>query len=467
MNEKKITAHIISEKKDVSKIVQQLNEVSVEYYHITPTQSADPDLFKNDIVIFYITSLHPPMLQHVVDSQKYQPNKMLLVVENKNPLITSRLAKLGFNDIYLLPEELFKFGQAIDEIVETVSVEDTKEPTAAPQERDLVFHSIIGESSESEKLVAAAVTAAENSSVNVLILGETGTGKGMLANAIHNYSNKKNSPFVEITCSAIPEHLLESELFGYEKGAFTDAKTRKYGLFELANNGTIFLDEIGELSPNLQAKLLRVLEKKIIRRVGGTRDIPVSARIISATHRNLSQLIEQNLFRADLFYRLNVIMIELTALRKRKEFILSLVNLFVKEFGESYNKEIKNISNETLTLLTNYNWPGNIRELRNVIERAVLLCKDNSLTIDHFENVPQVQMDEPAAPFNIKEPLTSYKQQSDDEITFSIRFNSTPLQQLSLYYAQEVLKKVDGNKSSAAKLLGISRPTLDKILSNK
>ncbi len=465
MNEKKVTVHLFSEKKDISKIASQFIGLSVLYYDLSTDDQKEPDLLKNDIVVFYITSLNSGMFYKVVDARKYAPNPFIFLVENKNPVITSTLAKLGFNEIYILPDELFKFGAYIKEKVENFSGESEDVSTFNANERDLVFKSILGESQETEKLITAARTAAENASVNVLILGETGTGKGMLANAIHNYSNKKNSPFVEVTCSAIPEQLLESELFGHEKGAFTDAKSRKLGLFELADNGTIFLDEIGELSLNLQVKLLRVLEKKIIRRVGGTQDIPITARIISATHRNLNQLIKQNLFRTDLFYRLNVITIELASLRDRRDFILSLINLFIKEFSGCYNKVIKKVDDEALKFLTSYNWPGNIRELRNAFERAVLLCDSDVLTSKHFENI-----------INRKTGKTSHQEKSSNlslprkdsgDIHLGVFYSATNLQQLTVLYSREVLKKVGGNKSIAAKVLGISRPRLDRLLAGE
>jgi len=464
MIENKVTIHIISEKKDFTKIAGQLTGQSVVYYHVSAIKVEDPDLVKGDIVVFYITSLYPPMFQQVVEARKYVSNQLVFLVENKNPVVASKLAKLGFNEIYVLPDELFKFGAYIAEQSKNFSEEQTTRSAFTAKERDLVFRSILGESPDTEKLLAAAKTASENASVNVLVLGETGTGKGMLANAIHNYGSKKNSPFVEVTCSAIPEPLLESELFGYEKGAFTDAKSRKLGLFELANNGTIFLDEIGELSLNLQVKLLRVLEKKIIRRVGGTRDIPVNARIISATHRNLSQLMGRNLFRTDLFYRLNVITIELAALRKRHDFILSLVNVFIKEFSECYNKTIKSIDKEALNFLSSYRWPGNIRELRNAFERAVLLCDNGILTIAHFENIVKDKAVDVPSETLVKRPQ---EQEDSGKIKITIAYAETNLQNVSLLYIHEVLKKVGGNKTIAVKLLGISRPRLDRLLAEE
>ncbi len=465
MKEKKATLHLFSERKDISKIASQLGGYEVVHHNPISGKSGKAELSSNDVALFYVTALNPLMFEKILEIGKSSDIFLIFLVENKNPLITSRLAKLGFNEIYILPDELFKFGIDLKEKIESRTDDHAEVSAVTSNERDSVFRSIMGDSPEVEKLIAAARTAAENASVNVLILGETGTGKGMLANAIHNYGSKKDSPFVEVTCSAIPEPLLESELFGHEKGAFTDAKVRKLGLFELADKGTIFLDEIGELSLNLQVKLLRVLEKKIIRRVGGMHDIPITARIISATHRDLNKLIAQNLFRTDLYYRLNVITIELASLRDRQDFILSLVNQFIKEFCENYNKSITGIEDEALNFLTAYNWPGNIRELRNAFERAVLLCDTGVLTVKHFENI---LIHQPG------EVLSSPRKSSDipiindsNTILIKVPYSTTELQYVSMYYIHEVLKKVEGNKSLAARLLGVSRPRLDRLLSGK
>ena len=465
MKEKKTTVHLFSEKKDVTKIASQLMGLSVVYYNLSSGKQSEAELLKNDVALFYITSLSSAMFDEILDLQKFKNIPQILLIENKNPVVTSKLAKMGFNEIYILPDELFKFGDYLKEKIQNISEQKDEVSTITSYERNYVFRSILGNSPEVEKLIIAARTAAENASVNVLILGETGTGKGMLANAIHNYGNKKDSPFVEVTCSAIPEHLLESELFGHEKGAFTDAKVRKLGLFELADNGTIFLDEIGELSLNLQVKLLRVLEKKIIRRVGGTHDIPITARIISATHRDLNKLIKQNLFRTDLYYRLNVITIELASLRNRKDFIISLIDLFIKEFSENYSKTIKRVDEEALNFLTAYNWPGNIRELRNAFERAVLLCDGGVLTVKHFENIINRQAEEV---FSSGKSVFTFPAEIDlDTIQLDVPYSTTDLQRVSLLYIHKLLKKVSGNKSLAARLLGISRPRLDRLLAGE
>ncbi len=217
---------------------------------------------------------------------------------------------------------------------------------------------------------------AKHETATVLITGESGTGKELVARGIHNLSPRSARPFIEINCGSLPFNLLETELFGHERGAFTDAKNRKTGLFEEANGGTVFLDEIGEMDLNLQVKLLRVLEDRKIRRLGGTRLIEIDVRVIAATNRNLKAAIEAKTFREDLYYRLNVFPIHVPPLRERREDLPPLLDYFLRRFGREFNKPIREISREALDLLMRYHWPGNVRELRNVVERICIMCHD-------------------------------------------------------------------------------------------
>src|SRR5512142_59226 len=207
----------------------------------------------------------------------------------------------------------------------------------------------------------------------ILIQGESGTGKDLIAKSIHYESSRQGGPFVAINCSAIPENLMEAELFGHERGAFTDAKAMKKGLFEVADKGTLFLDEIGELSPFLQAKLLRVLEDQVIRRVGGVKDMQVDVRVIAASNRDLEKAVSEGQFRQDLYYRLAIISIFIPPLRERRDDVLPLVEFFIDHYNRKFRKNIRGISDDTRRLLMNYDWPGNVRELKNSIERAMIL----------------------------------------------------------------------------------------------
>jgi transcriptional regulator with GAF, ATPase, and Fis domain len=253
------------------------------------------------------------------------------------------------------------------------------------------FEEIVGTSSSMEK-VFQKVKQVANTDSTVLIIGETGTGKELIAHAIHNRSKRKNRPLIKVNCAALSAGLIESEFFGHEKGAFTGAISQRIGRFELANGGTIFLDEIGEISLEVQAKLLRVLQEEEFERVGGTKTLKVDVRVIAATNRNLKAMVEEKTFRADLYYRLNVFPIDLPALRQRKEDISLLVRYFVNKHMTAMGKKITSISQETIQQFMSYSWPGNIRELENVVERALILANGSVLHIeDEFPLLKQVK----------------------------------------------------------------------------
>ncbi|MBM4306595.1 MAG: sigma-54-dependent Fis family transcriptional regulator [Deltaproteobacteria bacterium] len=280
---------------------------------------------------------------------------------------------------------------------------------------------------------------------SVLIQGESGTGKELAANAIHYNSKRALKPLMKINCSAIPDSLLESELFGYEKGAFTDAKTTKKGLFELADGGTVFLDEIGDMKPFLQSKILRVIENQSFMRVGGEREIKVDVRIIAATNRDLEVLVKEGLFRKDLYYRLKVMVVEMPPLREREEDILLLSSLFVEEINREYSKNINGLTDDAKKIMVQYSWPGNVRELKNVIERAMILAEQAHITPKQL-------------PFELRQSEGYFSKPTD---TNRLEFSEImPLETMEQVYLANVLKKMDKNKSKASKILGISRATL-------
>jgi DNA-binding NtrC family response regulator len=280
---------------------------------------------------------------------------------------------------------------------------------------------------------------------SVLIQGESGTGKELAANAIHANSKRSSRPLMKINCSAIPDSLLESELFGYEKGAFTDAKTTKKGLFELADGGTVFLDEIGDMKPFLQSKILRVLENQTFMRVGGEREIKVEVRIIAATNKDLEALVKDGLFRKDLYYRLKVMVVEMPPLRDRVEDILLLSNLFIEEYNREHGKNIRGFSDDARKLVSQYHWPGNVRELRNVVERAMILTDQDIIAPKHL-------------PFELKQ--SEHNDREDPEIEIYENSDDLSLDQNEKTHIIRVLKKLQWNKSKAAKTLGVSRATL-------
>lgn len=273
------------------------------------------------------------------------------------------------------------------------------------------------------------------STASILILGETGTGKELVANAIHYQSDRTCMPFVALHCAALSEGVLESELFGHEKGAFTGAVQSRKGRFELADGGTLFLDEVGEMSLKVQVKLLRVLEKGEFERVGGEKTIKVDVRLIAATNRDLEKEVAEGRFREDLFYRLNVITVPLPPLRERREDVPLLSNFFVIKYAKKYKKEIEGFAPESMEALCSYHWPGNVRELENVIERSVVLCKKNMITIDHL---PKNMVPSKEDISTIKIPLGTSLKEAEKEII------------------QKTLQMAQGSKKEAAKILGIS-----------
>lgn len=301
---------------------------------------------------------------------------------------------------------------------------------------DYGFDHIVGTSPPMQQAKALMSKIARSPASTVLVTGESGTGKDLAAKAIHYNSERRDGPFVNITCSALPDTLLESELFGHEKGAFTDARTQKKGLFEQGSGGTVFLDEIGEMSPIMQAKLLRVLEEKSFRRVGGNRDLKVDVRVVAATNRILQEEVKNGAFREDLFYRLNVLTVELPPLRERVGDIPLLGEYFAHRFSEEFRKAVKGFDKDALELLQAYSWPGNVREFRNAIERAVLLCDRESLCSEAFSAID-----------------SSTELNSD----IVLPAGGVNLDDLEKRLVEQALERTDGNQTQAAKLLGLNR----------
>ncbi len=313
---------------------------------------------------------------------------------------------------------------------------------------------IIGDSPGMQE-VYKAIGRVADSDATVLIRGESGTGKELVAKAIYLHSNRRNKPFIVVNCAAIPENLLESELFGHEKGAFTDAISRHIGKFEQAKDGTIFLDEIGDMSLPLQAKLLRVLQEKTFERVGGHETLVSNARVLAATNRNLEQLVSEGKFREDLFYRLNVVTINIPPLRDRKEDIPLLVNYFVSKYSRKYGKVIQGVSEEVMKIFMDYDWPGNVRELENAIARGVIISSVPLIMKEHLPPELLKKIEEKESKTG-KDLVPNGGKDSDGDLK--------PLPEAIAKLEREMiikaLKKCNGNKTKAAKLLGISRKSL-------
>ncbi len=357
--------------------------------------------------------------------------------------LTAAVMRAGADQTFVLPEDLDLLRSWLKEGAERLLVGETRRAFAEGEAKKYKFEGILGASPSLAAALERAARVIPHAGVTVLVTGETGTGKELIARAIHYNGPRREGPFVDINCAALPEHLLESDLFGHEKGAFTDASSAKPGLFEMAQGGTIFLDEIGHLALPLQGKLLRALQERSIRRVGGVRAIAIDVRVIAATHVNLEKAVKAGQFREDLYYRLNVLPIALPPLRQRQDDVVPLARHYLSKFAAEYGVPRPTLTARAERALMDREWPGNIRELRNVIERAILLLDKSTLDGTDFEFEPRESDVRPgggAAP--------------------------TTLSDIIREAVARTVESCSGNKSEAARRLGISRPRLQRLLDN-
>jgi len=352
--------------------------------------------------------------------------------------------KHGASDYLTKPVKKDELLRVIERVIREASLRREVGRLRKEVHKEYSFHQILGKSKPMLALFDL-IQRVSDSPTNILITGDSGTGKELVAKAIHYNSDRKESPFVPVNCAAIPEQLLESELFGHVRGAFTDAKMDKRGLFEEAQKGTLFLDEISELPLMLQAKLLRAIQEKEIRRVGATKPVAVDVRVIAATNLNLTEEVKAKRFRDDLYYRLNVIELKLPPLRERREDIPLLVEAFLNKCGEARGKSVKGVSESALAMLIDYDWPGNVRELENVIERAVTLSRGDKILPDDL-------------------PAPIQGSRGDRRILDDAAEKTLPLHEVEKEYIRKILEKTGGNKYRAAQLLGIDRKTLYRKL---
>jgi DNA-binding NtrC family response regulator len=362
-----------------------------------------------------------------------------VIMMTGNATVNTAIAsmKLGAYDYLTKPFDLEELTILVERACELSTLRRESEFLHLELDRQQKFDEIVGSDNKTLAALALVEKVAPTSST-VLITGETGTGKELIAKAIHRKSPRCEKPFIVVNCSAIQETLLESEMFGYERGAFTGAVKNKSGLIEVANTGTLFLDEVGDLQPNLQIKFLRFLEDGELRPVGSTHSRRVNVRVIAATNRDLKKLMSEGKFREDLFYRLNVINIHLPPLRERRDDIEALVDCFLKKMGITMGKGVKRIEKEALDLLKQYDWPGNVRELENVIERAVILAPGAAITGADF---PPDLIHRSA----VSSPTSSHSQSLAD---------------VEREHILKILSETAGNKAKAAKILGITKKTL-------
>ncbi len=354
--------------------------------------------------------------------------------------------KLGAFNYIAKPFQMNELLLTVDKALETNQLRREVRELREQTQRDFGIDAIIGQHPSMKRLYEIIKRVSHTGVSTVFLRGETGTGKDLIARVIHHNSDRRHQPYVNVTCTALSESLLESELFGHERGAFTDAKAQKKGLFEMADGGTVFLDEVGDMPPALQAKLLRFLEERRFRRVGGTREIGVNVRVIGATNRDLEQAIEEGGFRRDLMYRLNVVTVYLPPLRARGDDVRLLTQHFVTRFSQEFKKTITGVADQAYARLLDYSWPGNVRELRNVIERAVLLCRTDTVTADDIvlgrsERQPwQWDIESMALPAE--------------------GFDFDHLRKLEVHLLEQALERTNNNQTQAARLLNLSRDRL-------
>jgi two-component system response regulator AtoC len=369
--------------------------------------------------------------------KKQDPDVLVILLTSFVSVETAVEAmKLGAFHFANKPFNLDEVAATVARALETTRLRREVRQLRANEARPYSLQAIVGGSESMETLRQLVAKVAGSPASTVLLTGESGTGKDLVAKVIHYNSTRATRPFMNITCSALPEHLLESELFGHERGAFTDARMQKRGLLESADGGTVFLDEIGEMVPALQAKLLRFLEEKSFKRVGGAADIRVDVRVIAATNRNLEDEVAKGRFRSDLFYRLNVLPMRLPALREHGADVPMLVEYYIDTYNTEFKKRILGLSSNAATLLQAYGWPGNVRELRNVVERAMLLAEGDRLEAKDFGVL---------------------KAGAGTGDPFELPPAGVDLEDLERSLVVQALKRAGGNQTKAAGLLGLNR----------
>ncbi len=375
-------------------------------------------------------------------ARELYPNIPVIILTGHGTIENAvEVMRKGAFDFFTKPVNLDKMTLSVERALENYDLKQENTELKKQIYDKFAFENIIGTSQPMQR-VFDVVKQVAPSKANVLVEGDSGTGKELIANAIHNLSDRKDKPLIKVHCAALNENLLESELFGHEKGAFTGAINQKKGKFEAADGGTIFLDEIGEISQATQVKLLRVIQEKSFDRVGGVKPIHVDVRIITATNRDLHEEVKNGIFREDLYYRLKVISITMPKLKDRKSDIPLLVDAFVKEFAEINNRGKMSISPKAMAMLEGYSWPGNVRELRNIIEGAVVMCKGNTIT---------------------EENLPGFIKDNQDTNTISLD-TGISLAEAEKRVILATLAMTKGNKSRAAEILKIGRKTLHRKL---
>lgn len=382
--------------------------------------------------------------------QRWPDILTIMMTAYTNVDIAIKAIRLGAYDYISKPFSLDEMMVVVNKALETKHLRTQVERLRTTRLEEFAFDCIVARSPKMLEILGLLKNLAVSEARTILLEGESGTGKDLVAKVLHYNSPRAEGLFMNITCTALPETLLESELFGHEKGAFTDAREQKKGLFELADGGTIFLDEIGDMPAALQAKLLRFLEEKTFRRVGGTVDIVVDVRIVAATNRELRRLVEEGRFREDLFYRLNIFPVTLPPLRDRADDIPLLAERFVEQYNTEFRKEITGVDPAALAVMQAYDWPGNVRELRNLIERAMLLARGGRLTLDSL-------------PMELMTPavvVSSEKTDGEPQPLVILGPQGVDIRKVERLLIEKAIEQAGGNQTRAAQLLRLSRDQL-------
>ena len=423
-------------------LAQRLRKEGYEAAHLSTGREALAALSRQDFDLLLLDFRLPDMdgldvMKEAQAAHRHLP--IILMTAHGTVESAVQAIRAGAHDYLSKPFELDHLVLIIRKGLETTSLRREVDDLRARLREQFGVTNIIGASPQMLEIFALIRKIAP-SNATVLLQGESGTGKGLLARAIHYQSQRAEAPFVTIPCTAIPETLLETELFGHERGAFTDARTEKRGQFEVAHKGTVFMDEIGDLPQALQAKLLRFLEDKTLRRVGGTRDIVVDVRIISATNRDLESDVAAGRFRSDLYYRLKIMPIHIPPLRERRADILPLATAFIADFSREFKKHVRGLAPDAVEAMKRYHWPGNVRELRNMLERAVLLGAGPLLHAEDLfpETLRAAAPGEPTIAFRLPEGGVNFESVEKELVV-------------------QALAAAGGNQSKAARLLGMTR----------
>ncbi len=408
-----------------------------------------PDLVIQDAALPDMDGLD--LLKEIKEQQPDLP--VVIMTSSYHSDLAFQAFSLGAEDYIGKPFNIDKVEQSIQKIyVKKDLIKESPPPQEGTLRKKYQQDQLVGNCPSMVEMFKTINACAKNDCKTILILGESGTGKELVAHAIHDQSVRKDAPLVEVNCASIPDNLLENELFGHEKGAYTDAGSSELGVFELAEGGTVFLDEIGDMPLNMQTKILKVIENRRFRRLGGQQNIEVDVRIIAATNQDLNKMVEEGTFRGDLLYRLNMMCLELKPLRKRKKCLSSLVEYFIDRLNNEYGRTVQGISSDALRLLMSYDWPGNVRELRNAIERAMMLEKGKILSIDHFCQESRAQkLSTEDCVYGCSVPVTS---------TIILPPEGVNIEDVEKEYIRQALVRYDGNQTKAAKCLGLSLDTL-------